>query len=370
MEISEVRIKLVGNPNDRLKAFCTITFDDVFVVRDLKIVDGGNGLFVAMPSRRVLSPCPACRHKNPSRSRFCNGCGAPLPEETAPVDTDAQSRQHRDIAHPINSDFRKIVQDRVLAEYAAECEPEAEGGASEVEERGFGLSEETEQGEAPPVVEAAEAPEETVEQEDEPISEYGSMIADLRGGRSGPPGRSSAPRGRGGGAPRSGDGPRPPRLDGPRREDRGRVDSGERRARRDRVEAGDGGPHGPRRGPEADRVAARPGDGREVSEAVAATPAHPPATPTPVPPRPTVTPPPADDASGGFGTGILSGDSSGSRSKQADAGRTEPPPRREPPREATPPPPARAVREESTQTTPPEPDPPSSDDDAFGAGLL
>ena len=366
MEISEVRIKLVGNPNDRLKAFCTITFDDVFVVRDLKIVDGGNGLFVAMPSRRVLSPCPACRHKNPSRSRFCNGCGAPLPEETAPVDTDAQSRQHRDIAHPINSEFRKIVQDRVLEEFAAECEPEAEGVASETEERGFGLPEEAEQREAPAVVEPAVAPEEVAEPEEEPISEYGSLIADLRGGRSGPQGRPSAPRGRGG--PRSGDGPRPPRQDGPRRDDRGSVDSGERRARRDRVEAGDAGQHGPRRG--AERVAGNAGDRREVAKAVTSAPARPAATPTPAPPPPKVTPPSADDAAGGFGMGILSGDSAGSGPKQSDTGSTGPPARREPPRDATPPPPARVVPEESAPTAPPEPAPPASDDDAFGAGLL
>ena len=51
MEITEVRIKLMENPEDRLRGFCSITFDDCFVVRDLKIIEGNNGPFVAMPSR-------------------------------------------------------------------------------------------------------------------------------------------------------------------------------------------------------------------------------------------------------------------------------------------------------------------------------
>ena len=44
MEITEVRIKLMEEPGERLKAFCSITFDNCFVVRDLKIIDGSNGL--------------------------------------------------------------------------------------------------------------------------------------------------------------------------------------------------------------------------------------------------------------------------------------------------------------------------------------
>ena len=64
MEITEVRVKLVENPDDRLQAFCSITFDDSFVVRDLKVIEGTNGPFVAMPSRKMTGHCPRCQCKN------------------------------------------------------------------------------------------------------------------------------------------------------------------------------------------------------------------------------------------------------------------------------------------------------------------
>ncbi len=64
LEITEVRIKLMENSEDRLRGFCSITFDDCFVVRDLKIIEGNNGPFVAMPSRKLTSNCSKCRTKN------------------------------------------------------------------------------------------------------------------------------------------------------------------------------------------------------------------------------------------------------------------------------------------------------------------
>ena len=54
MEISEVRVKLVDNKDIRLKAFCSITLDNEFVVRDIKIIEGGGDFFVAMPSRKMI----------------------------------------------------------------------------------------------------------------------------------------------------------------------------------------------------------------------------------------------------------------------------------------------------------------------------
>ena len=62
MEITEVRVKLMDEPGERLKAFCSITFDDCFVVRDLKIIEGTSGPFVAMPSRKLTAHCPNCRY--------------------------------------------------------------------------------------------------------------------------------------------------------------------------------------------------------------------------------------------------------------------------------------------------------------------
>lgn len=79
MEITEVNINL--RDEDKLKAFVNITFDDVFVVRGLKIIEGGQGVFVCMPSRK-------------------------LPDGT-----------YKDIAHPIDNDFRSIIERRILRVY-------------------------------------------------------------------------------------------------------------------------------------------------------------------------------------------------------------------------------------------------------------
>ena len=81
MEITEVRIKLMEDPGERLQAFCSITFDNSFVVRDLKIIEGANGPFVAMPSRKLTARCPQCHCKNHLRASFCNQCGLRLNEE-------------------------------------------------------------------------------------------------------------------------------------------------------------------------------------------------------------------------------------------------------------------------------------------------
>jgi len=79
MEITEVRLTL--RDEDRLKAFVSITFDNAFVVRGLKVIEGNNGLFVAMPSRR------------------------------------RKDGEFRDIAHPINNETRQMIEKAVLGEY-------------------------------------------------------------------------------------------------------------------------------------------------------------------------------------------------------------------------------------------------------------
>ena len=81
MEITEIRVKLMSDPNDRLMGFCSITLDGSFVIRDLKIIQGGKGCFVAMPSRRLMDRCSRCHTKNHLRSRFCNHCGGQLRED-------------------------------------------------------------------------------------------------------------------------------------------------------------------------------------------------------------------------------------------------------------------------------------------------
>ena len=125
MEITEVRIKLMednSGSNERLQAFCSITFDDAFVIRDLKIIEGAKGFFVAMPSRKLTDRCHNCGTKNHLRSRFCNQCGCRLDENRALRDADGRAKLHADIAHPINSMCREKIQSAVLASYADELE--------------------------------------------------------------------------------------------------------------------------------------------------------------------------------------------------------------------------------------------------------
>jgi len=125
VEITEVRIKLMednSGSNERLQAFCSITFDDMFVIRDLKIIEGAKGFFVAMPSRKLTDRCHTCGTKNHLRSRFCNQCGSRLDENRAIRDADGRAKLHADIAHPINSMCREKIQSAVLASYADELE--------------------------------------------------------------------------------------------------------------------------------------------------------------------------------------------------------------------------------------------------------
>ena len=82
IEITEVRVSLRND--DKLKAFVSITLNDSFVIRGLKVIRGNSGLFVAMPSR-----------KRPDG-------------------------QHQDLAHPINDVTRKYLTERVMAEYEHE----------------------------------------------------------------------------------------------------------------------------------------------------------------------------------------------------------------------------------------------------------
>src|SRR5438067_451904 len=122
MQITEVRIKLMEDSDDRLQGFCSVTFDDCFVVRDLKIIEGTSGPFVAMPSRKLTAHCPHCGCKNHLRSAHCNQCGGRLKDDRAVRDQDGRAKLYADIAHPINSQCREMIQNRVIAEYQAERE--------------------------------------------------------------------------------------------------------------------------------------------------------------------------------------------------------------------------------------------------------
>lgn len=122
MEITEVRVKLMEDTGDRLRAFCSITFDDCFVIRDLKIIEGTSGPFVAMPSRKLTARCPKCGMKNHLRAAYCNNCGLRLKEDPSLQDQDGRAKLYADIAHPINSACREMIQRRVIEEYEAELD--------------------------------------------------------------------------------------------------------------------------------------------------------------------------------------------------------------------------------------------------------
>jgi stage V sporulation protein G len=111
-----------GNENERLQAFCSVTFDNAFVVRDLKIIEGTKGSFVAMPSRKLTDRCGHCGSKNHLRARFCNQCGGRLDENRATRDADGRAKLHADIAHPINSGCREVIQTAVLKAFSEERE--------------------------------------------------------------------------------------------------------------------------------------------------------------------------------------------------------------------------------------------------------
>ena len=132
MELTEARVILKDSPDKKLKAYVTVTFDNAFVVRNIKVIEGTSGLFIAMPSRKVRQPCPKCHFKNEVRSKFCNQCGGQLPNVapvapavpvahvTATEHGQGTQLEHKDIAHPITQTFRETLQKKVLEAYEKE----------------------------------------------------------------------------------------------------------------------------------------------------------------------------------------------------------------------------------------------------------
>jgi len=128
MRITEIRIKLLLQARDKLRAFASLTLDDTLVVRDIKIIDGAKGLFVAMPSRKLCDRCPACAAKNHIRARFCNECGGRLADDRGELDERRRPRLYADICHPISQDARDFVQTAVLRAYGEEFERSKKDG--------------------------------------------------------------------------------------------------------------------------------------------------------------------------------------------------------------------------------------------------
>ena len=97
MTITDIRIRKISTAG-KMKAIVSVTFDDMFVVHDMKIIEGQSGLFIAMPSRKT------------------------------------PSGEYKDIAHPINSKTREDLQRQILAHYEQMPDEELEGDNLELSE--------------------------------------------------------------------------------------------------------------------------------------------------------------------------------------------------------------------------------------------
>jgi stage V sporulation protein G len=137
MQLTEVRVNLCGGQAGRLKAFCSLTFDDTFVVRDVKLIEGPDGLFLAMPSRKLCDHCPRCGDKNHLRARYCNHCGGRLDENRSARNltsvghghgSQGRLKLHADIAHPINATCRASIEREVVEAFQREFERSKQPG--------------------------------------------------------------------------------------------------------------------------------------------------------------------------------------------------------------------------------------------------
>ena len=139
MRLTDIRIKLceAHNQNSRLKAFCALTFDNTFVIRDVKLIEGNDGLFLAMPSRKLADHCPRCGDKNHLRARFCNNCGGQLDENRYlryqqgnghSMAGNGRLKLHADIAHPINAECRQAIEREVVTAFHDEVEKSKQPG--------------------------------------------------------------------------------------------------------------------------------------------------------------------------------------------------------------------------------------------------
>jgi stage V sporulation protein G len=129
-QITEVRVKLTEDPRNKLKAYCSVTIANSFVVRDLKIIEGNRGPFVAMPSRKLADQCARCHCKNHMRASFCNHCGGQLDSNRASKDGRGRARLYADLAHPVNSTTRIELHKAVVRAYVEEVDAQVAAGDS------------------------------------------------------------------------------------------------------------------------------------------------------------------------------------------------------------------------------------------------
>ncbi|MBI3098768.1 MAG: septation protein SpoVG family protein [Planctomycetes bacterium] len=122
MNVTEVKVKLVQGRDDKLRGFCSVTFENALVVHDVRIIEGAKGVFVAMPSRKLMDRCSRCGGKNHLRAVHCNDCGAKMDGGRAPRGPDGRVKLHTDVVHPINARSREALQRQILVAYQTELE--------------------------------------------------------------------------------------------------------------------------------------------------------------------------------------------------------------------------------------------------------
>ena len=117
MQITDVRIKLSDNPAEKVKAWTSVEIDRQLAIRDIKVIDAGDGLFLAMPCRKTTDRCQQCKGKNQNTARWCNWCGKQLAENRVHIRPDGKPDLWHDIAFPIDQALRTLMTDAVLDEY-------------------------------------------------------------------------------------------------------------------------------------------------------------------------------------------------------------------------------------------------------------
>lgn len=128
VEITAVRIRLVNSKDNKLRAFACVSVDNSFVIRDIKVISRPNGLFVAMPSRKLTFCCQRCNSKNHLRSKYCNTCGTRLSAPHAALNGRGRVKLYADVAHPITPECREHFHQKVLAAYEEELARSAQPG--------------------------------------------------------------------------------------------------------------------------------------------------------------------------------------------------------------------------------------------------
>ncbi len=135
MEITEVVFDVIKGSDTNLLAFVRVVFDNVFLIRDMKIVRSNDSqkLYVCMPSRKIQDKCHECSGKNCLDASWCNWCGVELKEVDPIYDKNGKEKKEFDICHPIEDGYRRRITDKILSEWEKlmrNDEQQSKGGVS------------------------------------------------------------------------------------------------------------------------------------------------------------------------------------------------------------------------------------------------